>query len=88
MASIFNQFSFVFVAGIIGLMWGTALWRWNRFRPAVRLLMFGAYIALAGGILLASRYPKDASLELKTAADVEAALHNGQPTFVMFYSDY
>jgi hypothetical protein len=88
MASIFNQFSFVVAAAIIGLLWGITLWRWRRFRPLVRVGLFGAYLALVGGVWLAFRYPKDAALKLETAGDVEAVLHNGQPSFIMFYSDY
>ena len=80
-----NQYSLL-VALVIGaglVAWG--LWHWRRPRPIVRVALLLAYIIAAALIVLAARYPAPTA---DTVAEVDAALANGRPTVIMFYSNY
>ncbi|PJF44930.1 MAG: hypothetical protein CUN55_01465 [Phototrophicales bacterium] len=81
----FNQYSYLWMALAflgIGLI---MLWRWKA-RPAwLRATIAIALIVAVIGVNFAFRYPET---NLETTQDVETILQNGQPTFLMFYSNY
>lgn len=83
--SIFNQYSFVFSAVVFGTVLLFALMRWQSgpiwLRGGVMLL----FVVVAVGINSLLRYP-DSNVE--TVQDAETLLTNGNPTFLVFYSNY
>lgn len=85
MWSLFNQYSFVIAAFVVGLGLTLGLWRWPRPGRRLKIALLVGYALIVGGINLAFHYPAST---VETADDVEALLVNGRPTFVMLYSDY
>jgi uncharacterized membrane protein AbrB (regulator of aidB expression) len=83
--SIFNQYSFVFIAIVLGLGIAFALWRWQRGAAWLRGGVLALYIVVAVVAGLSLRYP-DTTVE--NVQDAETILTNGNPTFFMFYSNY
>lgn len=85
MGSLFNQYSFVIAALVVGLGLTLGLWRWRRPGRVLKIALLVGYALIAGGINLAFHYPAST---VETVDDVEAMLVNSRPTFVMLYSDY
>lgn len=86
MLPIFNQYSFVIGAVAGGMILGVMLWRWRRVHAAIRGALLALYLVGVIGFILASRFPSET--RFKSVSDVEAVLKNGQPTFMMLYSNY
>ncbi|NDJ85638.1 MAG: hypothetical protein GYB66_07110 [Chloroflexi bacterium] len=80
-----NQFSFVLAATMGFIVVALVAWRWRRPSRLIRIALPVLYlitVLLLGGLF---RYP-DSGIESVEEAD--ARLTNGQPTFLMFYSNY
>jgi thiol:disulfide interchange protein len=86
MSALLAQFSFLIAVIIIGAGLAALLWRWKNARPALRAGVFAWFVFLVLVIALLFRYP--ATPNLHTPAEVEAVLANGQPAFIMLYSNY
>lgn len=84
--SFFNQYSLIVVAGSGALVFGAVLWCWHSLPLLLRAALWLAYIIGALLIAFSVRYPLEDTPQ--TAAEVEALLNNGQPTFLMLYSNY
>ena len=86
--SVLNQFSFVFLSGGLGAILGLMLWTWRRPRIPVpiRITVLVIYAAVMLIWNFSSHYQSDANSDSVKA--VEATLQNGQPSFVMLYSNY
>jgi uncharacterized membrane protein YqjE len=80
-----NQFSFVFVALLIGALLAFGLWRWQGIDRLVRLALFVLYVAALIVVAATFRY---SSNDAGSVEQVEAALSAGRPTLVMLYSNY
>lgn len=83
--SIFNQYSFVVITIVLGLVLAFALWRWRGRSVGLRAVVMLVFIAVMAGVGLTLRYP-DTSVE--SVQDADTLLTNGNPTFLMFYSNY
>ena len=85
--AILNQYSYVVVAALLGVILAVVLWRWARIPPngTARIGVLIVYALLATGLGLALRYPAGETLTLDR---VEAALASDRPTFLMLYSNY
>jgi hypothetical protein len=81
----FNQYSLALAVGIVGLTLAFFMWRWRGGPRWLRLALVGLYAVAAFGILALVRYPEP---RYPSVASVQEALHNGQPTLVMLYSNY
>jgi drug/metabolite transporter (DMT)-like permease len=81
----FNQFSFVLAGLIATLVLGFILLRWRRPSRGLRAGFFGLFVigVVAFGFLW--RYPSN---DITTAEELDEKLQDGQPTFVMLYSNY
>lgn len=84
----FNQYSYLLMVVVIGAAVVWALWRWRRAPLIVRGLLAAAYVVAAVAFSLAMRYPSGAEVSASTAAEVEQAISDNQPTLVMLYSNY
>ena len=84
MGALVNQFSFVIISLVFGSLLAVGLWRWRR-SPWLRAGVMAWYILGVLLITLAVRYPAS---PYTTPQAVEAALLRGEPTFIMFYSNY
>ncbi|MFN8371712.1 MAG: hypothetical protein U0694_02385 [Anaerolineae bacterium] len=89
---IFNQYSFVWAAAVFGVLLAAGAWfglRALRLKTRLRLTLVSVvmlvFIVASITFNLSRHYP-DATV--RTAADVESTLANGQPTLVMLYSNY
>jgi hypothetical protein len=84
MAALFAQFSFLILSVVIGSGLVIGLYRWRRsfwFKAGVLAwYVFGVLV-----VAIAVRYPAS---PYTTPQAVEEAIHQGQPTFVMLYSNY
>lgn len=85
--AIFNQFSFVIFAVVLGVALLVGLRYIPNRSPSVRLGITGVYLLVIVFIGLQFRYPAS-PVDVETVADVEAMLSNNQPTLVMLYSNY
>lgn len=86
MMALISQFSFLIVTILIGAGLAAALWRWKKASPLLRAGLFAWYLFIVLIIALMFRYP--ATPDIHTPEAVEAVLSNGQPTFLMLYSNY
>lgn len=84
--TIVNQFSFVVLAIFVGLILGVVLCRLEWLSRNIRLGLMAAYILATVGVHLLTGYQPSPAGE--NMADIEATIDNGQPTFMMFYSNY
>lgn len=84
MAQVFNQYSYLFLSAGLALAL-LVLLRWRRVRWPLTLVSVVALVALAGGVWLVVRPGSSDVSELRAA---EAALNNGRPTFLEFFSNY
>ena len=86
--SIINQYSYILFSIAGGLILAGAMWRWRR--PANVRIRVGVVVAYVAVIVLISsqlQFPSS-NTEISSFVEVEAALNNGQPTFVMMYSHF
>lgn len=83
--SVINQYSFVIFSAVVGLILALIMWRWQRASALLRVGIFAAYVVLIVGIHSFLGYSQNFDGKLQT---VDATLENGQPTFLMLYSDY
>lgn len=82
---IFNQYSFVLGAIVVNLvLWGVLL-RWQGPPIALRIGSALLVLLLTIGLSFTLRYPGQ---EVDTVEDANTIINNGQPTFLMFYSNY
>lgn len=86
MSALLAQFSFLIAVIFTGAGLAVLLWRWKTASPALRAGIAAWYVLVVLVIALLFRYP--ATPNIHTPAEVEAVLANGQPTFVMLYSNY
>ncbi len=82
---IFNHYSFLLSALIVVMVVVVALWRWKAGPMWLRLAGVGVILAATVGVGFVFRYPAS---EAATVQNVETVLNNGQPTFLVFYSNY
>lgn len=81
----FNHYSYVIIMAIFGLGVMVTLWRWKGGAAWLRAAMAVSFVAIVVVLGLTFRPP---SSDVKTLEDVDAVLSNGQPTFLMLYSNY
>jgi thiol-disulfide isomerase/thioredoxin len=84
--SVFNQFSFVLLAGGLLLLAGLLLWRLQRVPAFVRMVGWLVLLIAVFGVWLALR--PTATPQISGLADVEAQLGNGTPVVIELYSEY
>ncbi|MDL1924495.1 hypothetical protein FBQ95_17990 [Chloroflexi bacterium CFX3] len=84
--SVFNQFSFVLMAGGLLALAGLLLWRVQRVPAFVRMVGWLALLIVVVGAWLVLR-PTDTP-EISGLADVEARLGGGTPAVIELYSEY
>lgn len=82
---ILNQYSYIVIATVGGVIVATVIWRWKAAHPLLRIGPGILFAAAAIGVGFALNYPASTP---DTPADVEAVIGNGQPTVVLLYSDY
>lgn len=82
---IFNQFSFVLLSGVMGVMAAALLWRLKRLPRALRMGVFVAYLLVVLFVFTRRHY---ATNDATSVAAVEKAINAGQPTLVVLYSNY
>ena len=85
--SVFNQYSLLFTLVGGGLLAAVIIWKWDRpvLALPVRIGLMIAYVVVAVLIVLSVRYP---DTTVASVADIDSALADGRPTFVMLYSNY
>ncbi len=83
--SILNQYSYVVMAAMGGLILAAMIWRWKNAHLYVRIGLGVLFAAAAIGVGFALNFSADTP---DTPAEVEAIIHNGQPTVVLLYSNY
>lgn len=81
----FNQYSFLIFSTIGGFALVIMLWRWTRPPLALRLTVLVFYTIGVVFFALNVRYTPSS---VENAEQVETVLVNGQPTLLMFYSNY
>lgn len=84
MSAFVNQFSFILASLGIGGLLAFGLWRWRR-SVWLRAGIMAWYVFGVLLLMLVLRYPPS---PYTTPQSVEAALVQGDPTFVMLYSNY
>lgn len=83
----FNQYSLLLALVVGAVLVAASLWRWQRGHVLLRAGVMAWYVLGAVVLVLALRYPAlDAGIQ--TVADVENIIQDGEPTFVMLYSNY
>ncbi|GAB4575565.1 MAG: hypothetical protein Kow0077_27660 [Anaerolineae bacterium] len=83
--AILNQFSYVLIVTVMGLIFALGLWRWGQVPALLRIALLGLYVVAAVLFGSSRQYPAP---EVRTLEDAEAILTNDQPTLVMLYSNY
>lgn len=83
MGAFFAQFSFLIASVVLGVLLAWGLWRWRR-SVWLRAGIMAWYVLGVLVFTLIVRYPAS---PYTTPDAVEAALQQGKPTFVMFYSN-
>jgi hypothetical protein len=85
--AVFNQYSLLLTLVGGGLLAAVIIWKWSRPALAlpVRIALMVAYGVVAVLIVLSVRYPVTT---VASVADIDSALADGRPTFVMLYSNY
>lgn len=81
----FNQYSFLIFSAIGGLALVIMLWRWTRPPVLLRLTVLLFYAIGVVFFALNVRYSRS---PVENVEQVETVLVNGQPTLLMFYSNY
>lgn len=84
--SIFNQYSFLFVAIAGALVLGVVIWRFP-LKRTTRLLTLVAYGVTVLALIIAIQFPTSND-EVDSYAQVETVIDNGRPTLVMLYSHF
>ena len=84
---IFNQYSYVTATITIGLIALFAISRIPQLTLPIRIVIMVVYVGVVFLFGMSQRYP-DSPLEAETVDDVENALINEKPTFLMLYSNY
>lgn len=83
--SILNQYSYVVIAAVGGVVLAAVIWLWKDAHPFLRIGLGILFAAATIGVGFALNYPASTP---DTPADVEDVIHNSQPTVVLLYSDY
>lgn len=82
----FNQHSWLFLlVGLVGVA-GAGLWRWRRVNAWWRLGLFAWVVFGMLALALLTRYP--AGYTPASLAQLESALEDDRPAFIMLYSQY
>lgn len=82
---LFNQYSYFWAVGVIGLLLAAGLLNWRGGDRLVRLGIFVGYLIVMMVIYSRFQYPDN---EAESLTEVEAELRDGQPTLVVLYSQY
>ena len=85
--AIINEYSLLFALAGGGLLLAVIVWKWRRpvLSLPLRITLLAGYAALAVVVVLAVRYP---ATTVSSVAEIDAALADGHPTFIMLYSNY
>ncbi len=83
--NIINQFSYIWISVIVGVILAVALWRWRKGNRLLRGGLLALYLVAAIAFGMLRQYPPP---EVNSLAEAEAILANDRPTFVMLYSNY